>query len=234
MVIPALSLVTASTTEPLASYSKVQEDMEDVKNAYDMHRQLAENALDEWTLSALDGNETGLDGEPINPLHILGNMAYNPVIGDAMTDEQRKIAADYLNAKARYDGMLQRVRDDIDSRISASDAAIDQRTNRMGYIQPATMKLDDRRVYVVDGNLVMYDDGSMIDIANSSESILVRDAESGNLEWASPHDFLSVDDEIDPAAEKEAAQAAIREQYAEEQAQKIDERCLPYLLIKPA
>lgn len=200
----------------------VQEDMEDVKNAYDMHRQLAENALDEWTLSALDGNETGLDGEPINPLHILGNMAYNPVIGDAMTDEQRKIAADYLNAKARYDGMLQRVRDDIDSRISASDAAIDQRTNRMGYIQPATMKLDDRRVYVVDGNLVMYDDGSMIDIANSSESILVRDAESGNLEWASPHDFLSVDDEIDPAAEKEAAQASIREQYAEEQAQKID------------
>lgn len=199
-----------------------QEDMEDAKNAYDMHRQLAENSLDEWTLSALDGNETGIDGEPLNPLHILGNMAYSPIVGDAMTDEQRKIAADYLNAKARYDGMLQRVRDDIDSRISASDAAIDQRTNRVGLIQPATMKLDDRRVYVVDGNLVMHDDGSMIDIANSDESILVRDAETGKLEWASPHDFLSVDEEIDPAAEKEAAQAAIREQYAEEQAQKID------------
>ena len=199
-----------------------QEDMEDAKNAYDMNRQLAENSLDEWTLSALDGNETGIDGEPLNPLHILGNMAYSPIVGDAMTDEQRKIAADYLNAKARYDGMLQRVRDDIDSRISASDAAIDQRTNRVGLIQPATMKLDDRRVYVVDGNLVMYDDGSMIDVANSSESILVRDAETVKLEWASPHDFLSVDEEIDPAAEKEAAQAAIREQYAEEQAQKID------------
>ena len=199
-----------------------QEDMEDAKNAYDMHRQLAENSLDEWTLSALDGNETGIDGEPLNPLHILGNMAYSPIVGDAMTDEQRKIAADYLNAKARYDGMLQRVRDDIDSRISASDAAIDQRTNRVGLIQPATMKLDDRRVYVVDGNLVMHEDGSMIDVANSGESILVRDAETGKLEWASPHDFLSVDEEIDPAAEKEAAQAAIREQYAEEQAQKID------------
>ena len=199
-----------------------QEDMEDAKNAYDMHRQLAENSLDEWTLSALDGNETGIDGEPINPLHILGNMAYSPIVGDAMTDEQRKIAAEYLNAKARYDGMLQRVRDDIDSRISASDAAIDQRTNRVGLIQPATMKQDDRRVYVVDGNLVMHDDGSMIDVANSSESILVRDAETGKLEWASPHDFLSVDEEIDPAAEKEAAQAAIREQYAEEHAQKID------------
>ena len=199
-----------------------QEDMEDAKNAYDMHRQLAENSLGEWTLSALDGNETGLDGEPLNPLHILGNMAYKPLIGDAMTDEQRKIAADYLNAKARYDGMLQRVRDDIDSRISASDAAIDQRTSRTGYIKPATMKLDDRRVYVMDGDLVMYDDGSMIDVANSSESILVRDAETGKLEWASPHDFLSVDEKIDPATEKEAAQAAIREQYAEEQAQKID------------
>lgn len=202
--------------------STEQEDMEDAKNAYDMHRQLAENSLDEWTLSALDGNETGIDGEPLNPLHILGNMAYTPIVGDAMTDEQRKIAADYLNAKARYDGMLQRVRDDIDSRISASDAAIDQRTNRVGLIQPATMKLDDRRVYVVDGKLVMHDDGSMIDVANSSESILVRDAETGKLEWASPHDFLSVDEEIAPAAEKEAAQAAIREQYAEEQAQKID------------
>ena len=195
-----------------------QEDMEDAKNAYDMHRQLAENSLDEWTLSALDG----LNGEPYNPLQILGNMAYDPIIGDAMTDEQRKIAADYLNAKARYDGMLQRVRDDIDSRISASDAAIDQHTSRTGYIKPATMKLDDRRVYVMDGDLVMYDDGSMIDVANSSESLLVRDADTGKLEWASPHDFLSVDEEIDPAAEKEAAQAAIREQYAEEQAQKID------------
>lgn len=199
-----------------------QEDMEDAKNAYDMHRQLVENNFDEWTLSALDGNETDFNGEPYNPLQILGNMAYDPVVGNAFTDEQRKIAADYLNAKARYDGMLQRVRDDIDSRISASDAAIDQRTNRMGYIRPATMKLDDRRVYVMDGDLVMYDDGSMIDVANSSESILVRDADTGKLEWASPHDFLSVDEEIDPAAEKEAAQATIREQYAEEQAQKID------------
>ena len=199
-----------------------QEDMEDAKNAYDMHRQLVENNFDEWTLSALDGNETDFNGEPYNPLQILGNMAYDPVVGNAFTDEQRKIAADYLNAKARYDGMLQRVRDDIDSRISASDAAIDQRTNRMGYIRPATMKLDDRRVYVMDGNLVMYDDGSMIDVANSSESILVRDADTGKLEWASPHDFLSVDEEIDPAAEKEAAQATIREQYAEEQAKKID------------
>ena len=61
---------------------------------------------------------------------------------------------------------------------------VDARTNRTtGMIQGATMKQDDRRVYVVGGNLVQYADGSGIDNRASDGSIIVRDAETGHEQW---------------------------------------------------
>lgn len=82
----------------------------------------------------------------------------------------KQLALDYVNAKATYDGMIDRVRDDIDSRIEESNATVNSRTNRNdGMIHPATLKLDDRKVYIVDGTINMQDDGSMVDVGNSSE-----------------------------------------------------------------
>lgn len=189
------------TTEP--------EAMNDAKNMYDYKRQ---------QMSAIVTDEflADFDNDPVGTLsQVMGR--------DDFSEDEKQLALDYVNAKATYDGMIDRVRDDIDSRIEESNATINSRTNRNdGMIHPATLKLDDRKVYIVDGTINMQDDGSMVDVSNSSESILVRDAETGKLEFMSPSDFLSTDESIDPTTEKEAAQQALREQYAQEQSDNID------------
>ena len=189
------------TTEP--------EAMNDAKNMYDYKRQ---------QMSAMVTDEflADFDNDPVGTLsQVMGR--------DDFSEDEKQLALDYVNAKATYDGMIDRVRDDIDSRIEESNATVNSRTNRNdGMIHPATLKLDDRKVYIVDGTINMQDDGSMVDSSNSSESILVRDAETGKLEFLSPHDVLFADEPIDPAEEKETAQIALREQYAQEQADRID------------
>lgn len=189
------------TTEP--------EAMNDAKNMYDYKRQ---------QMSAMVTDEflADFDNDPVGTLsQVMGR--------DDFSEDEKQLALDYVNAKATYDGMIDRVRDDIDSRIEESNATVNSRTNRNdGMIHPATLKLDDRKVYIVDGTINMQDDGSMVDVSNSSESILVRDAETGKLEFMSPSDVLSTDESIDPATEKEAAQQALREHYAQEQSDHID------------
>ena len=141
--------------------------------------------------------------------------------GASVEDLQEVV--DYANAKSAFDGMLQRVRDDIDGRVDESDSMVDSRVNKnTGMITRATMKVGDRQVYVVDGIVAMHEDGSMVDVGNSSESILVRDAQTGKLEWASPHDILSVDDGVKPEEEKAAAAEAIRQEVAGNAAAQID------------
>lgn len=46
---------------------------------------------------------------------------------------------------------------------------------------PATMKAGDRKVYVIDGDVVQYADKSGIDVAKSDKSIVVCDAETASM-----------------------------------------------------
>ena len=51
---------------------------------------------------------------------------------------------DYVNARMVYEGMMQRVRDDIDSRVAAAEAAVDGRVNRTtGMVEGAVLKAQD-------------------------------------------------------------------------------------------
>ncbi len=181
------------------------QEMADAKNMYEQQRKKLEEML---PMEAVED----IDRDPLGALGKLGD--------DATTNEA---VIDYINAKQVRDGMIQRVRDDIDGQIERSNAAINARTNRTtGMIQGATMKQDDRRVYVVSGTVVPYNDGSGIDKAKSSGMIIVRDAESGKLEPVSADAILGVDAPLNPADEKAIAAEAIREQIAQEAADKID------------
>lgn len=149
------------------------------------------------------------DADPLDALA----RTYDPEI--------REIASKYVNAKMVYDGMIQRVRDDIDGRIAQSDAMIDGRVNRdTGMIQGATLT-DGKEVYVVNGNVAMLDDGVNVDVENSDESLIVRDAE-GRLEFVAPSQVQSLLAPVDAASEKEAAAEAIRNEIAQSAADKID------------
>ena len=185
-------------------------EMQDARSMYELQRQKAEQAL---TPEELDG----IDNDPIGALRNLGDdEAINQTV------------IDYINAKQVYDGMLQRVRDDIDGRIDQSNTMIDSRTNRKtGMIQGATLKVqddegNDRRVYVLDGNLATYEDGTGIDKEKSDGSIIIRDAETGAVEMVSPDSIFSVEQPVDPETEKQTAAEAIRQQFAQEAANRID------------
>lgn len=188
------------------------QEMTDAKNMYEYQRERMKREL--------GVNDEALVNDAVDWLNEARNASSS---GNEQGHERADIILDYLNAKQVYDGMIQRVRDDIDARVEQSNAMVDARTNRTnGMIQGATMKQDDRRVYVVSGNLVPYADGSSIDNQASDGSIIVRDAETGALEQVSPDAVLNIDEPLNPSDEKMTAEEAIIQQFAQEASDKID------------
>ena len=185
------------------------QEMNDAKNLYDYHRRQVVDFVSDDMFSMIDEN-------PVEALEFISN-------NESWSDEEREKVLDYINAKQVYDGMIQRVRDDIDGRIEQSNSMIAARINHStGKIQSATMKQDDRKVYILRGNLASYTDRTGIDLSKSDESIIIRDAETGILEQVSPDTVLSIDEEQDPYEQQEIAAQVIREQFAQEAADKID------------
>ena len=164
----------------------------------------------------------GLEDDADVDAHIGNPVAYiEKLIENGAHDNFIGWVMDYANAKATYEGMIQHVKDDIASRVEASNRQIDSHVHHDGFIHPATLTTD-RKVYVVNGNIAMQEDGKTVDRSNADESIIIRDAETGKLEFASPYDFLSIDDAVDATQEKEAMRQQIMQTYAQEAANKID------------
>ena len=180
---------------------------------YDEAKKQAAKATewDEYTLDRMIGEDGGAS-----------TLAYMKR-SDEFNDEQLQAFTDYANARAAYNGMIQRVKDDIDTKVHESNLEVDQRTNLdTGAIHPATMKVDDRQVYIVNGNVVMLPDGSGVDHEHSDDFVVLRDAETGELETADPSAIFKVDAPINVQEEKEAAADNIRQTFAQQQADKID------------
>lgn len=185
------------------------QEMNDAKNLYEYHRTQVADLTDENMFAMIEEN-------PIAALEFVNG-------NEQWSDEDKSSVIDYINAKQVYNGMIQRVRDDIDGRVEQSNSMIDARVNRKtGMIQGATMKQDERKVYVLSGTLVPYADGSGVSVTDSDNSIIVRDADTGGLEQVSPDAILSIDDVQDPYEQKELVAQSIREQFAREAADKID------------
>lgn len=71
----------------------------------------------------------------------------------------------------------------------------------------ATMKYQDRQVEVIDGRVVMTDDGTMIDNERSDRTIVIRDIQTGKEEMVSPEAILTYEDY--PEDSMEAAPADV-------------------------
>ena len=189
-------------------------ELQDTKNLYELRQgQMADIlGVDAGQVDEAIGDAVNFIGE----LQRLGR-----------SDEIQPVL-DYVNSKAKYDGMIERVRDDIDGRIGQSNKMADERTNHeTGMIQGVTMKAqdanrNDRRAYVLSGNLVMLPDGTGIDHEKSGGSVLIRYGDTGEVEMVSPEAILNMEEPVDPEAEKMAAAEAIRQQFAAEAAARID------------
>ena len=190
-------------------YHATEEELSNIKTELELrHRQLAETFKDDP--SALQQIED-------DPKAFLQGLKESEVGG-----EKAKVINAYEETRAAYDGMIQRVKDNIDDAITENNTVIEQRTHQDGNIYPATMKLDDRKVYVVGGNVQMNEDGKGIDHEKSSSSVMIRDAETGKIEMVDPSAILSVDTPVNAEEEKATSSEQIRQTYAQEQANKID------------
>lgn len=162
-----------------------------------------------------EGIDDALWGTPVEDINGMRAQGYS--------DEDLQTVLDYYNSKAAYDGMISGVRDTIDDAITTSDNEVESRRNDAdGMIHPATMKVDDRRVYIIGGNVTMNDDGTMVDRENSDESVIIRDATTGEMEFTDPSRILSVDEALDAEEEKAAAAESIRQQFAQRASDTID------------
>ncbi|MCD8317971.1 MAG: hypothetical protein LUC45_03575, partial [Paraprevotella sp.] len=111
-------------------------DLQDIKNRYDLQRKRM--------MEVAGANESTLEKGSVDGLNEARNAAES---GTKQGVERSSAIMDYLNAKQAYEGMLQRVRDDIDSRTAQSDALVDSRINKdTGMIQPATLTVDEKPV----------------------------------------------------------------------------------------
>ena len=188
-----------------------QQEMNDAKNMLDVQ---SENIVRIFGLNDVSEIEAFLGD---NPIETAVRRRQN---GDS--EESMQTIIDYLNAKATYDGMIQRVRDDIDGKIEESNSLIDSHTNKgTGQIHGAVDR-NGKLVYIVSGNVFTYEDGTGIDLNRSDESIIIRDAETGELQQVSPEFLSSLYDTQDPNEQKEFNAQQLREQIAQEEGNKID------------
>ena len=111
--------------------------------------------------------------------------------------ERAQIVLDYINAQWAYDGMMQRVADNADMATAQSDAEVDKIAHKDGYIQSGVY--DGRKVYVKGGNLDM---------------AVVVDAETGEVMTVATEKVTDLTEQVPAKQEKEQRAAKIREQFA--------------------
>ncbi len=180
--------------------AETPKEMNDARNMYDYQRARLVSELASLGSDDLEDIIGRIDNDPVASLRAETNPA------------MRDMLLDYINAKTVRDGMMQRVNDDAAEQIVRIDAMIDARVNDVsGMMQPVTMSLDHRQVYVVGGSLAVNDDGTIDRIA-SDRSVVVRDAQTGKLEFVDPGAILSAGDVIDPTMAKSIAADNIRQQ----------------------
>lgn len=127
---------------------------------------------------------------------------------------------DYQLSTARYDGVVDNARDQIDLEVQRAAQAVDMYTDKSrNTIRNATIKatggLKDYGVYIINGNIATHEDGS-IDISNSDDMILYYDPTTNMVEHADAMMFAELGseenaDEVRSQAMADAKEKAIKE-----------------------
>lgn len=127
---------------------------------------------------------------------------------------------DYQLSTARYEGVVDNARDQIDLEVQRAAQAVDMYTDKSrNTIRNATIKatggLEDYGVYIISGNIATHEDGS-IDVSNSDDMILYFDPTKNSVEHADAMMFAELGseenaDEVRSQAMADAKEKAIKE-----------------------
>lgn len=127
--------------------------------------------------------------------------------------EQQDAVLYYINAKAALDGVMDASNEAADRKRAEVEKSVAKRTHKdNGVIIPATMKVDDRPVYIVKGDVAMFPDGTAVDVHNSSESVVVMDAQTGEYQFTSPDQIYQVSEAVNPQDELDTALSVIEQE----------------------
>lgn len=178
-----------------------------LEDSYDAGRKLASaedmsKARREYTqLKKHTALRLGVDPEALDDMGSADDISLEQIqtLRDRYSTSAVQSYVDYLNAKASYEGMIAGVK----SRISDAEVEVEARhraiAHKNGTIQEAYVNngsKEGRRVYVQDGVVVPFDGDTRVDTSKSDADIIVRDAETGKLEFVGAKDLISVGDPV--------------------------------------
>ena len=125
-------------------------------------------------------------------------------IANSYSGDARTAAMDYLTAKQSYNGVEQKYKDTASFTEEMIRAKYGSITHTADGMVHAATTIGGKRVYIISGNAVAYNDGTGVDISNSDDSVIVAD-EEGNRSQISPKELLLLDDvqEVKPLIDLE-------------------------------
>lgn len=175
-------------------------------------------------IAALLGIDDGEQGDPVSAAFNRGH--------EADTQERQDIAielADPNNAEAQeaWNGVVQRINEDAAYMVAQQREQTKQMQHTDGSLRPAILKEkdsdgNDQQVYIVDGNVEMMPDGSVVDKASSDNIVVVYNPATGERKQIDPTADTGISSlgEVTTAEQREADIERSRQEYVQAQ---IDE-----------
>lgn len=175
-------------------------------------------------IAALLGIDDGEQGDPVSAAFNRGH--------EADAQERQDIAielTDPNNAEAQeaWNGVVQRINEDAAYMVAQQREQTKQMQHTDGSLRPAILKEkdsegNDQQVYIVDGNVQMMPDGSMVDKASSDNIVVVYNPATGERKQIDPSADTGISSlgEVTTAEQREAGIERSRQEYVQAQ---IDE-----------
>ena len=175
-------------------------------------------------IAALLGIDDGEQGDPVSAAFNRGH--------EADAQERQDIAielADPNNTEAQeaWNGVVQRINEDAAYMVAQQREQTKQMQHTDGSLRPAILKEkdsegNDQQVYIVDGNVQMMPDGTMVDPEASDKSVVIFDPATGERKMIDPTADTGIWTlgEVTTAEQREADIERSRQEYVQSQ---IDE-----------
>lgn len=126
---------------------------------------------------------------------------------------ERAAIVDYLRARQVAYAAVERMEDDARNAMERENAFIDKVSHEDGFVRPATMKVDNRQVYIVGGHVELSQDGSLINTAASDRVIYIYDPATDKVEQTAPEMLSTLGSATSAEETRAAAERAITEQH---------------------
>lgn len=188
-------------------------DRQDVILDMNYRRGQVESFVDSDMMALMDGN-------PMEAVSAIRNNGQ-------WSNEQKQAAIDYVTANNSQEAMLQRINDDADALADEQREQTKQMQHTDGSLRPAILKEKDdeghdRQVFIVDGNVQMMADGSMVDPEASDNIVVVYNPATGERKQIDPSADTGISSlgEVTTAEQREADIERSRQEYVQAQ---IDE-----------